>query len=263
MSYPPFTRILAWREYSKKLSQKILKPRHVGFFSNEEAQERGMRLCLGKEGDVKKTGRSVHLYLLVDESDGIIADAKFQAYGPSSLIGAAEVACELLIRKTYDQALRLSAELIDKQVRDKTGGNAFPKEAFSYLNCVLDAVVQAAEQCLDIPFAEQYTPTPLDPGVLSDATGYTGFKELNKEQKIAIIEAIIATDIRPYIELDAGGIEVLDLIDDHDLIIAYQGACTSCYSATGSTLQAIQEILRAKVDSALCVVPDSSFLKMQ
>ncbi len=167
------------------------------------------------------------------------------------------------LRKTYDQALRLTAELIDKQVRDKTEIPAFPKEAFSYLNLVLDAATHAAEQCLDIPFAEQFIPTPLDPQNFGDGNGYPGFKELNKDQKIAVIEHIIASDIRPYIELDAGGIEVLDLVDDRELTIAYQGACTSCHSATGTTLNAIQEILRAKVDPALTVIPDSSFLKMQ
>jgi len=262
MSYSPFSSVLPWRSYSKKLSQKIQTPRHVGFFSNEEAQERGMRLTIGREGDLRR-GSVVHLYLLVDESDGVIADAKFQAFGPSALIGAAEALCELLMRKTYDQALRLTAELIDKQVRDKTEIPAFPKEAFSYLNLVLDAVAEAAERCLDIPFEEQFTPTPLDPGAFADKAGYPGWKELNKDQKIAVIEHVISTDIRPYIELDAGGIEVLDLIDDRELSIAYQGACTSCHSATGTTLHAIQEILRAKVDPALTVVPDSSFLKMQ
>jgi NifU-like protein len=262
MSYPPFSRVLPWRSYSKKLAQKIQTPRHVGFFSKEEAQERGVRLAVGREGDLKRGG-VVHLYLLVDESDGVIADAKFQVLGPSALIGAAEALCELLMRKTYDQALRLTAELIDKQVRDKTEIPAFPKEAFSYLNSVLDAVAKAAELCLDIPFAEQFTPTPLDPHAFGDKAGYPGWKELNKDQKIAVIEHVISTDIRPYIELDAGGIEVLDLIEDRELSIAYQGACTSCHSATGTTLHAIQEILRAKVDPALTVVPDSSFLKIQ
>lgn len=251
--------LLPWHQYSKKLAQKILNPLHVGYFSQEEALERGMRLAVGKEG---KDGAIIHIYLLVDASDGVIADAKFQVLGPSALIGAAEALCELIIRKTYDQALRLTAELLDKQVRDKSGAPAFPKEAFAYLNCTLDALFQAAEQCLDIPFAEEFVPTPLDSHSFGDSGGYPGFKVLSTEHKIAVIEQVIAQDIRPYIELDAGGIEVLSLVDDRELTIAYHGACTSCHSATGSTLHAIQEILRAKVDPDLTVIPDSSFLKM-
>lgn len=249
----------SWTKYSKKLSQKIENPRHIGFFSLEEAKERRMRLAVGKGGSVEKEN-AVHLYLLVDESDGIIADAKFQAFGSSALIGAAEAVCEFLMRKTYEQAMRLNADLIDKQVRDKTEIPSFPKEAFPYLNCIIDAVGKAAEHCLDIPFAEHDVPTPLDPQALGDSS-YPNWEALNKDQKIAYIEQVIANDIRPYIELDAGGIQILDLIDDVQLSIAYQGACTSCYSATGTTLNAIQEILRAKVNPLLIVVPDSSFLK--
>ncbi|MGE0669788.1 MAG: NifU family protein [Parachlamydiales bacterium] len=249
-----------WSFYSKKLAQKIENPRHCGQMTAEGAKERGMRLVKGLEGQCSD-GNAVCLYLLVDESDGVIADAKFQAFGQSALIGAAEAACELLIRKNYDQARRLTAELLDRQVRDKEGINAFPPETFPHINLVIGAIENATEQCFDIPFAEAYVPTPLDiESQISDGP-YPGWKDLTTEQKIAVIEEVIQKDIRPYIELDAGGIEIVNLVNDRELIIAYQGACTSCYSATGSTLDAIQQILKAKVDPGILVVADMSFLQ--
>ncbi len=258
MSHRKFILSFPWSRYSKKLTQKIENPRHGGFFTAAEAQERGMRLVIGEQGEVVD-GNRVHLYLLVDESDGVIADAKFQVVGQSALIGAAEAGCELLIRKNYDQARRLSADLIDRQVRDKPEVAAFPEETFGHLNLVLDAIEAAAEQCLDIPFAEAYVPSPVEVKGGGDG-GYPGWKLLSREQKISVIEEVIATEIRPYIELDAGGVQILDLVDDRELIIAYQGACTSCYSATGATLNAIQEILRTRIDPELVITPDASFL---
>ena len=65
--------------------------------------------------------------------------------------------------------------------------------------------------------------------------------------------------MRPYIALDAGGVEVLNLVDDHQVLIAYQGSCTSCYSAVGTTLSYIQQVLRNKVHPSLVVVPDIDF----
>ena len=62
--------------------------------------------------------------------------------------------------------------------------------------------------------------------------------------------------MRPYIALDAGGVEVINLLEDKEVIIAYQGSCTSCYSAIGTTLSYIQQVLRAKVHPSLVVVPD-------
>jgi NifU-like protein len=260
MSYPPFTLPHSWNTFSKKLSQKIQNLRHAGFFSEDEAKERGMRLAVGKEGEWKRA-RLVHIYLLVDESDGVIADAKFQAFGPSALIGAAETACELLMRKTYDQAGRFTAELLDKQVRDKPEIFVFPKESFGCLNCVVDAVMQATQMCRDISLPQHPIATPLDPSSAKEVSMHQDWHLLNKEQKIAAIEQVIANDIRPYIELDEGGIEIVDLANERELIIAYQGACRSCYASTGSTLQAIEEILRTKLHPQLFVTPDSSFLK--
>jgi NifU-like protein len=258
VSHHKFTISFPWARYSKKLIHKIENPRHGGFFSEEEAKERGMRLAIGRQGN-REDGNAIGLYLLVDESDGVIADAKFQVFGQSALIGAAEAACEVLIRKNYEQARRLTADLIDKQVRDKNDAPAFPEETFAHLNLVLDAIEQATEQCLDIPFAEAYVPTPLE-AKREYGEGYPGWQALSREQKIGVIEEVIATEIRPYIELDAGGVQIVDLIEDRELIIAYQGACTSCHSATGATLNAIQEILKARVDKNLLVVPDASFL---
>jgi NifU-like protein len=251
-------RTFPWGRYSKKLVKRIENPRYGGEFTEEEAKERGMRLAMGKQGE-PRDGAAVYLYLLVDESDGVIADVKFQAFGQSALIGAAEAACETLIRKNYDQALKLTADLIDRQVRDQPDTPAFPEEMFAFLNLVLEAIEQAAEQCLDIPLAPAYVPTPVAL-VEGQSDGYPGWKLLSKEQKISVIEEVIATEIRPYIELDAGGVQILDLVEDKELIIAYQGACTSCHSATGATLNAIQEILRARIDAELVITPDASFL---
>ncbi|MBI2811918.1 MAG: iron-sulfur cluster assembly scaffold protein [Candidatus Melainabacteria bacterium] len=257
MSHRKFALSFPWARYSKKLCNKIETPRHGGFFSVEEAKERGMHLAVGGQGE-PKDGNAVSLYLLVDASDGVIADAKFQAFGQSALIGAAEAACELLMRKNYDQARKLTAELIDRQVRDKTDIPAFPEETFAHLNLVIDAIEMAAEQCLAIPLAPSYVPTPLD--AKKEGEGYPGWSTLSREQKISVIEEVIATEIRPYIELDAGGVQIMDLVNDRELIIAYEGACTTCHSATGATLNAIQEILKARVDANLVVVPDASFL---
>ncbi|HSX04708.1 MAG TPA: NifU family protein, partial [Rhabdochlamydiaceae bacterium] len=79
-------------------------------------------------------------------------------------------------------------------------------------------------------------------------------------QKLSVIKEVVAKEIQPYIELDAGGVEVLK-IENNQVHIAYSGSCTSCYSATGATLEAIQQLLRAKVYPELTVIPDMSFLK--
>jgi NifU-like protein len=258
MSLQTLTQSFPWSRYSKKLIAKIEKPRNVGFFTKEETDERTMRLAVGQEGEIRD-GNLIQIYWMVDPEDGIIVDAKFQAYGQSALLGAAEVACELVIGKNYDQAKRIGADLIDKQVRDKADNAAFPKETYPHINLVLSAIDHAAEKCMDIPLPISYTapPAPLDIGEVLEG-GYPGWQELSQPQKIGLLEEVLDRDIRPYIELDAGGVQILDLINNREVIIAYQGSCTSCFSATGTTLSYIQQVLRAKVHPDIIVIPDLS-----
>jgi NifU-like protein len=256
MGLASLTMSFPWTRYSKKLIMKIENPRCVGFFAPEESEARDMRLAEGVGGSVED-GNIVRLYWLVDKDDGIIVDAKFQVFGQSALIGAAEATCELLVGKNYDQAKRISADLLDKNLRDRSDAPSFPKETYPHLNLVLLAIENAAEQCMDIPFADTYVapPVPTDIGEVVPG-GYPGWLELPLKKKIAVIEQVLDQDIRPYIALDAGGVSVINLVHDKELVISYQGTCTSCYSSIGTTLSYIQQVMRAKVYPDLVVVPD-------
>lgn len=256
MSFQTLTQFFPWGRYSKKLGAKIENPRCAGFFDPTESKARGVRLVTGKEGTIEE-GNAVIFYWLVDPNDGIVVDAKFQAYGQSALIGAADTSCELAIGKNYDQAKRIGTELIDKQLRDRGDGSAFPKETSPHLNLILAAMENAAEKCMDIPLPASYSapPAPHDIGEVREG-GYPGWEQLSSDQKMTLIEEVIAKEIRPYIELDAGNVEVLNFINEREVVIAYMGSCTTCFSATGTTLSYIQHVLRSKLHSSLVVIPD-------
>lgn len=245
-----------WTKYGEKLSRRIVAPVKFGSFTQDDAKKRALRLATGSAGDLLD-GNFVELYWLVDPEDGTIVEALYRLFGQSALIGAAEFASDLLVGKNYDQAKRISAELIDKEARDKGGDNAFPKETYPHLNLIIDAIDEAAESCDDIPLPTAYVapPAPTDFGETVEG-GYPGFDQLNLKQQIAIIEEVLNQDIRPYISLDAGGVEVINLLEGRKVIISYQGACTSCYSSTGATLAYIQQVLRAKVHPDIEVAPD-------
>lgn len=245
-----------WSLYSKKLKAKIANPRSMGLFIKHEAEERDVRLATGQDGSIED-GNVVIFYWLVDKEDGTIIDVRYQIYGQSALIGAAEAASELLIGKNYDQAKRITTDLIDMQVRDKETEPAFPKETYPHLNIVLQAIDHASATCTDIPLPDLYVapPVPHDIGEVLEG-GYPGWKELPLRKKLVLIEEVLDRDIRPYIALDAGGVEVINLLNDREVVITYQGSCTSCYSSIGTTLSYIQQILRAKVHPEIIVTPD-------
>jgi len=255
MTFDLLTTPFPWNRYSRKLAAKIENPHNAGVFDPEESEARGMRFVVGIEGDVRD-GNCVQIAWLVDKEDGKIVDAKFQVYGQSALIGAAEVACDIMVGKNYDQAKRIGVDLIDKQVRDRSDVPAFPQETAPHLNLVLDAIDHAADQCGDIPLPTAYVapPAPMQSGEVLEG-GYPGWEQMAPNKKLAVIEQVLNDEIRPYIALDGGGVEIKEL-KENELVISYQGNCTSCFSAVGATLSYIQQTIQARVHPDLRVVPD-------
>lgn len=246
--FPPNT----WQGLSKKVGERILHLRYAGIFTEKIADLKKMRLVTVKEVDTLE-GSIIKLYWLVDPIDGIIADAKFQALGPIALIAAADILCEEVMRKNYDQASRISADILDRSVRDRRQKKAFPSTCDTYLNQVISALDKAASLCTDIPIAKNYETTPIMQDM--DVEVIDNWVELEKATKMAIVEKVIEREIAPYIALDAGGISLIDIQGNSHVHIAYEGACTSCHAATGSTLSAIQNILQTKVHPSIEVVP--------
>ena len=92
MGIEKLTASFPWSRYSKKLISKIEKVScNAGTLSPRE----GLRLVESEEGNVAD-GNVIHFFWLVDKEDGVIVDAKYQVFGQSALIGAAEAACDIL-----------------------------------------------------------------------------------------------------------------------------------------------------------------------
>lgn len=72
--------------------------------------------------------------------------------------------------------------------------------------------------------------------------------------ELQTIETLLDESVRMYLQGDGGDIEVVSY-KDHKLEVRYQGACGTCPSSVGATLDAIQGILRDKFDPELEVVP--------
>ena len=248
-----------WASYSHLLVQRILSPKNVGVFEKDSDGMGDMRFVSAQSWD-EPHDNCVTFYLIVDTSDGVIADAKFQAFGNSALIGAADIMCEMVLRKTYRQAHRLSTELIDRELRDFDHISAFPSVAAPYLNLVLETLDDACEQCIDIPLSHVPVSSPLPSRFEPNQEAMPAWDMLSHSERLACIREIVEREIQPYIALDAGGIEVKELKNGREVLIAYRGTCTTCPSSTGATLNAVQDMLRLRVHPELVVKPDLSLL---
>ena len=76
-------------------------------------------------------------------------------------------------------------------------------------------------------------------------------KKLTNLQKIALIQEIIETEIRPGLQADGGDIELID-IDGNRVIVALRGMCSGCLMAD-VTIKGIQDKLREMVGEEITV----------
>ncbi|MBS0586123.1 MAG: iron-sulfur cluster assembly scaffold protein [Verrucomicrobia bacterium] len=240
---------LLWRGYSRLLKERITKPKAKGLLQPKE----GFRLVKGEKGS-RFTGNHTILSFLVDEKDGVIRDSKFTVFGETALIGASDIIAELVLGKNYDQAKRVSRELIDTHVRDNPKANAFPDSVISHIDLALEAMQEALSLCHDIPLEEGYVMTPIDFSHLQVGE-YPPWETFTEQEKVATLNEVIERDIQPYVKLDEGGVKLKELKSSLEVVIEYEGNCTSCYSSIGSTLSAIQQILRARVHPHIIVTP--------
>ncbi|MDO9287575.1 MAG: Fe-S cluster assembly protein NifU [Thermodesulfovibrionales bacterium] len=76
-------------------------------------------------------------------------------------------------------------------------------------------------------------------------------KKLTNLQKIALMQEIIETEIRPGLQADEGDIELID-IDGNRVIVALRGMCSGCLMAD-VTIKGIQDKLREMVGEEITV----------
>lgn len=76
-------------------------------------------------------------------------------------------------------------------------------------------------------------------------------KKLTNLQKIALIQEIIESEIRPGLQADGGDVELID-IDANKVIIALRGMCTGCLMAD-VTVKRIQDKLRELASEEIIV----------
>ncbi|MFY7842646.1 MAG: NifU family protein [Rhabdochlamydiaceae bacterium] len=248
-----------WATFSPRFKSFILEPKYDKEFSPSQLNLPQYRFCEGETGS-REESDFVSFKCLVNEENGVIENLCFQVYGLTVLKGLAEAASHLLIHKTYKQALKLSSDLILKSFTDVTTGHGVSKEFHPLINVVLEAIDQAVSSCHDIIDIPTFESPPLVEDLFSSEGLYPDWDKLSQTEQISVLQKVIDTDILPYLQLDEGGMKILSFTDHKDLLIAYEGSCTSCHAATGSTLTAIQQILRAKIHPDIVVIPDKSFL---
>lgn len=88
------------RDYSDQVKEYLSNPKNVGVLADANA--------MGEVGGID-CGHALKLMLKIDRASAIIADARFQAFGCGAAIAASSAVTEMVIGKTVEEALRITA----------------------------------------------------------------------------------------------------------------------------------------------------------
>ncbi|QOP42228.1 iron-sulfur cluster assembly scaffold protein [Sulfurimonas marina] len=92
----------------------------------------------------------------------------------------------------------------------------------------------------------------------AQAMGGGKFEEMTLVQQIKAVDAIIDENVRQFLIMDGGDMEIIDIkkADPYiDIYIRYLGACSGCASSATGTLYAIESTLKEKLSDKIRVLP--------
>ena len=73
------------------------------------------------------------------------------------------------------------------------------------------------------------------------------FEKLEVDEQIKLIDEALSEQVYMALEMDGGGMEIMD-IEGTDILIRYYGACGGCPISESGTLVFIQQTLKEKID---------------
>ena len=217
---------------SPAVEARLKRLGYVGDFSEANAAARGCTLIATEHG-AQNAPDHLNLYLVIDPQ-GVVQDARFRSAAQGDLLAAYDAMCELVIGKPLAEAAKVSPKDVDTLLR---AGGAEPA-----IPLAIDA---------DQPFyvlrkaGERSTavPKPVDA---------KPFMSCGLFEKVKRIEGVLDAHVRPALASDGGGLDLVDLKGD-DLFVQYHGACGSCSSSVGGTLNFIKDSLNNHLAASLAV----------
>lgn len=269
-------------EYTDKVKDHFLNPRNVGVIENADG--------IGEVGSLA-CGDALTLYLKVDENKKI-EDAKFQTFGCASAIASSSALTEMIKGKTLEEAKKITNEDIAQYLgglpKEKMHCSVMGRDALEAAILNMDGepakIIEGEIVCecfgvtdLEIERAvrENNLKTIEDVTNFVKAGGGCGKchekiqkiidNTLGKEtpdsqkplkltniQKIKLIEETLKREIKPALEKDGGGIELVD-VDGNTVSVKLYGACATCSASQVTLKHYVESKLKELVTPELIV----------
>lgn len=194
---------------------------------------------------------SVMAYDVIKKAAGIYMGVDAESFETEIVV----CECARVTLGTLHEVIRLNDLTTVEQITDYTKAGGFCK------SCIKPGGHEAREYYLVDILADtrkEMEQEKMKAAADAKATGGAKFEDMTLVQQIKAIEAIIDENIRQFLVMDGGDMEIIDIkqnSDQFDVYIRYLGACGSCASSSTGTLYAIESTLKEKLSEDIRVLP--------
>lgn len=192
---------------------------------------------------------SVMAYDVIKKAAGLYKGVDAESFEEEIIV----CECARVSLSTIREVIKLNDLKTVEEITDYTKAGGFCK------SCIKPGGHEAREWYLVDILEETRREMDAEKMAAAAAAGTEGdFENMTLVQKIKAIDAAIDENVRQFLVMDGGNMEVIDIkeSDEHiDVYIRYLGACSGCASSTTGTLYAIESTLKEKLSPKIRVLP--------
>jgi len=192
---------------------------------------------------------SVMAYDVIKKAAGLYLGVDSESFEEETIV----CECARVSLKTLKEVIRLNDLKSIEEITDYTKAGGFCK------SCIKPGGHEDREYYLVDILAdtrEQMEKEKLKEAVSAGENG--DFENMTIVQQIKAVNKVIDDEIRQFLIMDGGNMEIIDIKKSDEIIdiyIRYLGACSSCASGATSTLYAIESVLKEKLSKNIRVLP--------
>lgn len=194
---------------------------------------------------------SVMAYDVIKKAAGLYMGVDSESFEEEIIV----CECARVSLKTLQEVIRLNDLTTVEQITDYTKAGAFCK------SCIKPGGHEAKDYYLVDILADvrrEMDEEKMKAAADASAAGEAKFEDMTLVQQIKAVDAVIDENVRQFLVMDGGNMEVIDIKkgDEYiDIYIRYLGACSSCASSSTGTLYAIETTLKEKLSNNIRVLP--------
>jgi len=227
---------------SSKALARLRDLRHVGELTEADGVARGLKWIETVHG-AQQASDHIRLMLLLDDA-GKVVEARYRTLATGAQLALYDLLVERLEGAPLTDATALTPNRLEGELRDDP---ARPVLDLGEVGAQPFYVVRKALERLHGVAAASTEAKPAATGAAA-----LPWADIGLFEKVRRIEGVLDEHVRPALASDGGGMDLIDLSGDQ-LFVQYHGACGSCSSSVGGTLQFVQDSLNNHLGTQLAV----------